>query len=107
MVACIFGTMARGFLDPIQARLAEVFMLGNGANRVNLLVDICRNELAVRRTPRSKSTKCQAWPMVRMLWATCSRCALMRWCSRRADWAFCSSCSRLAAAGGGQPGPRL
>jgi hypothetical protein len=36
-----------GFLDPVQACLTESFLLGNNANRVNLCLDIARNELAV------------------------------------------------------------
>jgi hypothetical protein len=35
-----FGHHTLGFLETIQARLAEVFLLRNGANRVDLLVDI-------------------------------------------------------------------
>ena len=42
-----FGHHALGFLDPLQARLAEVFLLGNGADRVDVLLDIPGNELAV------------------------------------------------------------
>src|SRR5215813_2532239 len=42
-----FGYHALGFRDPIQACLAEVFLLGNGADRVDVLRDIAGNELAV------------------------------------------------------------
>ena len=42
-----FGQHALGFLDALQARLAEPFVLGNGANRVHLLLDISRNELPI------------------------------------------------------------
>src|SRR2546423_5988756 len=46
-----FGYHALGFLDPIQARLAEAFVLGNGANRVDLLLDITGNQFAVATYP--------------------------------------------------------
>jgi hypothetical protein len=36
-----------GFGDALQAGLMETCMLGNGANRGNLCVDICRNESTV------------------------------------------------------------
>jgi hypothetical protein len=42
-----FGHHALGLLDPPQARLAEVFLLGNGADRVKVLRDIAGNALAV------------------------------------------------------------
>ena len=42
-----FGHHALGFLDTLQAGLAEVFLLGNGADRVDVVLDIPRNELAV------------------------------------------------------------
>ena len=42
-----FGHHALGFLDTLQARLAELFLLGNGADRVDVLLDITGNELAV------------------------------------------------------------
>jgi hypothetical protein len=42
-----FGHDAFGFRNTIQARLAEMFLLGNGANRVDVLLDISGNELAV------------------------------------------------------------
>ena len=42
-----FGKHALGFLDALQARLAEPFVLGNGAHSVNLLLDISRNELPI------------------------------------------------------------
>jgi hypothetical protein len=42
-----FGNHVLSFLDAIQARLAESFVLGNGAHSVNLLLDISRNELPI------------------------------------------------------------
>src|SRR5919198_4760478 len=36
-----------GFLNPLQACLAEAFLLSNGADRVDVLLDIPRDELAV------------------------------------------------------------
>ena len=36
-----------GLSHPLHACLTEPFVLGNGANRVNLCADICRNALAV------------------------------------------------------------
>jgi len=42
-----FGHHALSFIDPAQGRLAEPFVLSNGTNRVNLFLDISRNELAV------------------------------------------------------------
>src|SRR5215475_3848556 len=42
-----FGHHALGFRDPLQARRAEAFLVSNGANRVDVLLDIPRNELAV------------------------------------------------------------
>src|SRR5713101_4327269 len=42
-----FGHHALGFRDTIQARLAEAFLLRNGAHRVDVLLDIPGNELAV------------------------------------------------------------
>jgi len=41
------GKHTLGFLDAIPARLAESFVLGNGAHRVNLRLDICGNELPI------------------------------------------------------------
>src|SRR5712692_9745966 len=42
-----FGHYTLGFLETIPARLAEVFLLGNRADRVDVLLDIPCNELAV------------------------------------------------------------
>jgi hypothetical protein len=42
-----FGHDALGFRDLLQARLAETFLLSNGANRSDVLLDIPCNELAV------------------------------------------------------------
>src|SRR5262245_23564385 len=42
-----FGHHALGFLNPIEARLAESFLLRNGANGIDVLLNIPRNELAV------------------------------------------------------------
>jgi len=42
-----FGHHALGFRNPLQACLAESFLLRNGTNRVDMLWDIPRNELAV------------------------------------------------------------
>src|SRR4029453_16852348 len=42
-----FGKHALGFLHALQTRLAEPFVLGNGAHRVNRLLDISRNELPI------------------------------------------------------------
>jgi hypothetical protein len=41
------GHHTLGFLETIQARLAEVVLLGNRVDRVDVLLDIPRNELAV------------------------------------------------------------
>ena len=41
------GHHTLGFLETIQARLAEMFLLGNRADRLDVLLDIPRNELAV------------------------------------------------------------
>ena len=46
MVACILGHHARSFLDPIEACLAESFLLRNRVNRIDVLLDIPGNELA-------------------------------------------------------------
>src|SRR5215468_3230968 len=42
-----FGHHTLGFLNPLQACLAEAFLLSNDADRVDVLLDIPRNELAV------------------------------------------------------------
>jgi hypothetical protein len=42
-----FGHHPLGFIDSIEAGLAEPFLLGNGANRGDLLADIRGDELAV------------------------------------------------------------
>src|SRR6267142_2583297 len=42
-----FGHHAFSFLDPIQTRLAEPFVLGDGANLIHLSLDVVGNELAV------------------------------------------------------------
>ena len=42
-----FRHHAFGFFDAIEARLAEPFLLSNGANRVDVLLDSPRNERAV------------------------------------------------------------
>jgi hypothetical protein len=42
-----FGHNPLGFVDPIETTLAELFVLGNGANRLNVRADICGDELAV------------------------------------------------------------
>src|SRR6266436_7754439 len=42
-----FRHHAFGLFDAIEARLAEPFLLSNGANRVDVLLDIPRNERAV------------------------------------------------------------
>src|SRR5262245_52346672 len=41
------GHHTLGLLDPLQACLAEAFLLSNDADRVDVLRDIPRNELAV------------------------------------------------------------
>ena len=42
-----FGHHALGFLDPLHACLAEVFLLGNGADRVDVALDIPGNEFPI------------------------------------------------------------
>src|SRR5262245_24845037 len=42
-----FGHHTLGFLDPLQAWLAEAFLVSNDADRVDVLLDIPGNELAV------------------------------------------------------------
>ena len=42
-----FGRLALGFLDPLQAPRAEVFLLGHGADRVDVLLTITSYKLAV------------------------------------------------------------
>ena len=42
-----FRNHTLSFRDPIQARLAEVFLLGNGADRVDVRLDITGDKLAV------------------------------------------------------------
>src|SRR5919109_2589887 len=42
-----FGHHTLSFLDTTQARLAEMFLLGNGADRVDVALDIPSNEFAV------------------------------------------------------------
>ena len=42
-----FGHHTLGFLNPLQACLAEAFLVSNGADRVDVLLDITRYELAV------------------------------------------------------------
>ena len=42
-----FGHHTLGFLETIQARHAEVFLLGNRADRGDMPLDIPRHELAV------------------------------------------------------------
>src|SRR2546421_8552146 len=42
-----FGHHALGFRETLQVGLAEMFMLGNGADRVDVALDIPGNELAV------------------------------------------------------------
>ena len=46
MVACIFGTTRSAF-SMRSSMLAEPFVLGNGANLLDVLLDIRGNELAV------------------------------------------------------------
>jgi hypothetical protein len=46
-----FGHHALGFRETLQARLAEVFLLGNGADRIDMLLDIPGHELAVSAAP--------------------------------------------------------
>ena len=41
------GHHALGFRDPLQARLAEAFLVSNGAKRADVLLDISCNEFAV------------------------------------------------------------
>jgi len=43
--------------DPTQARLAAVFLLGKGAARVDVLLDIPGNELAVAPYPSIQINK--------------------------------------------------
>ena len=45
------GHDALRFLDPLQACLAEPFLLGNSTNRVDVCLDITGNELAVAPYP--------------------------------------------------------
>ena len=52
-----FGHHALGFLETIQARLAEMFLLRNGADRVDVRWISPAMSLPLRRTPRSRSTK--------------------------------------------------
>ena len=47
MVACILGTTRSAFSIRSRHVCAEPFVLGNGADRVDVLLDIRRNELAV------------------------------------------------------------
>ena len=42
-----FGHHAFRFLDTIQAGLAASFLMGDSADRVDLMLDIARNQLAV------------------------------------------------------------
>jgi len=42
-----FGHHALGCLDTIQARLTEMFLLGNSANRVDVRPDIIGNQLTI------------------------------------------------------------
>src|SRR5215471_18540226 len=42
-----FGHHTLGFLNPLPACLAEACLVSNGANRVDVLLDIPRHELAV------------------------------------------------------------
>jgi hypothetical protein len=46
-----FGYHTLGFLDPIQACLTETFLLGNGTNRIDVLLDIPSDEFAVATHP--------------------------------------------------------
>jgi len=46
-----FGQHALGFLDALQARLAEPVVLSHGADSVNLLLDISRNALPIATHP--------------------------------------------------------
>ena len=47
MVACILGTTRSAFAMTSHARLAEMFLLGNSADRIDVLLDIARYQLAV------------------------------------------------------------
>jgi hypothetical protein len=42
-----FGDNPLGFRETSHARLAELFLLGNRADRIDVLLDIARNQLAV------------------------------------------------------------
>src|SRR5215831_10613799 len=42
-----FGHDPRGFRDPLQTRLTETFLLGNGTNAIDLGMDIPGNQLAI------------------------------------------------------------
>jgi hypothetical protein len=46
-----FGHDTLGFLHAIEARLAEAFLLGDGADRVDLVLDIADNQLPVATDP--------------------------------------------------------
>ena len=46
-VACILGTTRWAFVDTLRARLLETFVLGDRMNRLDMLLDIPGNELAV------------------------------------------------------------
>ncbi len=52
-----FGHDALRFLDPLQACLAEPFLLDNSTNRVDVCLDITGNELAVSPSPSIQVNK--------------------------------------------------
>ena len=65
---------ALGFLDALQAALAEPFVLGDRTNLLDVRVDISGNELAVATYPAVEIDTMVAVAEPRMLLATCSRC---------------------------------
>jgi len=107
MVACIFGDHALGFLETIYAGLAEVLSLGNGADRIDVALDITGNELAVSTYPALEVDKvvgvADSTDALGDL-LTLSHEALVLW---RAASTSCWACSQLAATFAGRPGPRF
>ena len=51
MVALHFRHHPLGFVDALQAALAESFLLGNGAHLIDVLLDIGGNELTIAAYP--------------------------------------------------------
>jgi len=106
MVACILGTHARRFINAIHARVTESFPMGDGTDRVDLVWEIARNQLAV-----ATFTSIQVNAVVRMAdgpntLADLSLDCVRRWHSWRAASTAGVACFKTQGHLWGAAGPR-